>query len=846
MATFRMLLLIYRRNMRVQPVRELFAVLAVAAGVAMLFAVQVANGSITEAFEATAHAVAGRAKIEVAARGPEGFDERTVYRQVTQTAGVVRAAPLLQQEIAIDGPAGSSSATLVGADQRLVALGGRLVGAFWRDTKTYKRGVLLVGETLAKGVGARAGQLVTVELNGLALRLFLARPVTSTALDSLSTQVAGLPLTVAQRLAGLPGRATRILVQPAAGQTAKVEAALRRRLGATLNVRPVGSEPQMLAQAARPESEIAALFALISVVVGAVLAFNALLLSSRERRTMVIHLSRLGARDRLIVASLLFDALLIGAAGCVIGLAAGDLLSLLVYHSVPGYLSAAFPLSEQRVISSSTIGVSVAAGMLAALAAAAFPAMRVLRESGVVAASRGGVLGLARSQRLRLWMLVVGMLLLAGSALAALLWPAATVGAVVGALAGLLLCTPAAVALLLRLARGVSQRVRDPAACLAAAELQSDPVRSLALAATGMIALFVIVTIGGAVWNIETAVSRGAAGVVGDASVWVNPSAATNVYSTDSLRSSALQGTLERLPNVERVLPYRESFLDWNGERVWVIAAPPAAREPVAASQMIDGTIASADARLRSRGWAVVSQRLASREHIHIGSAFSLPTPTGFMRLRLAATVSNYGWLEGSVLLSEADYRAYWHTSRVSALGVVLRPGANAAYAEQLVRGALPRDAALSVETARQRQELITRVLASTLARLRGTVSAVLLAALASVIAMMIAAVWARRQRIDGLIAMGTSSRQLIRLVCYETGTVMIAGCLVGLASGVVGQALIDRWLRASTGSPVRFAAAWEAGVRTLLIACAIVVLASVLTVLRTVRIPARAAFSSG
>ncbi len=846
MATLRMLVLIYRRNVRVQPLRELFAVLGVAAGVAMLFAVEISSASITEGFEQTAHGVAGRATIEVAARGPTGFAEAPLYREVIDTPGVVRAAPLLQQDVALVGPAGSRSATLVGADKRLVRLGGRLVVAFWQLAKSDRQGALLVSDEVAHALGAHAGQLVKVELNGVALQLFLAAPVPSSRLgSSASTQIAAMPLALVQQLAQLPGRATRILVQPSRGHTRAVEAALRARLGQQVNVRAVSAEPRMLAQAARPQSEIAALFGVISLLVGAVLAFNALLLASGERQVMVAHLNRFGARDRLIVASLVFDALVIGLAGCAIGLVAGDLLSLLAYRSLPGYLSAAFPLSEQRVIAPATVAIAIGAGMLAALAAAAFPAVRVLRESGVLAPASGGVQELARSRRARLWMLRGGVLIAAVSVVVTLIWQAATVGGVVGALAGLMLCAPAGVAQLLGWGRSVSQRVSDPAARLAAAELVSEPTRSLALAVTGMLALFVIVSVGGAVANIETAVSRGAAGVVGDASLWINPAAGSDVYSTESFRASGLQRTLEGLPGVKRVLPYRESFLDWNGERVWVIAVPPAAGTPVVESQLIDGGRQSADARLRERGWTVVSQSLAAREHVRIGSSFSLPTPAGPVSLRLAATVSNYGWLEGSVLLSEADYLAYWQTSSASALGVVLAPQTNLARAQELIRASLPRDAALVVESAKERQELISSVLASTLSRLRGIATVVLLAALASVLAMMIAAVWARRERIDGLIAMGTSTWQLVRMIAYETGTVTIAGCLVGLASGVFAQALIDRWLRASTGSPVRFSAAWEAGVETLLIACAIVALAAAVTVARTARLPPRAAFSS-
>ena len=64
----RTLLLFYRRHLRVQPLRELMAIVGVAAGVALLFAVQVAHRSITGSFEEITHGVAGSATLELAAR----------------------------------------------------------------------------------------------------------------------------------------------------------------------------------------------------------------------------------------------------------------------------------------------------------------------------------------------------------------------------------------------------------------------------------------------------------------------------------------------------------------------------------------------------------------------------------------------------------------------------------------------------------------------------------------------------------------------------------------------------------------------------------------------------------
>ena len=73
----------------------------------------------------------------------------------------------------------------------------------------------------------------------------------------------------------------------------------------------------------------------------------------------------------------------------------------------------------------------------------------------------------------------------------------------------------------------------------------------------------------------------------------------------------------------------------------------------------------------------------------------------------------------------------------------------------------------------------------------------------------------------------------------------LLAGCLIGMAAGLVGQYLIDGWLHQTTGSPVHFTPAWQLGLRTLVIVAGISVAASVIAGMQTVRFAPRAAFSA-
>lgn len=842
----RTLLLFYRRHLRVQPLRELMAVTGVAAGVALLFAVQVAHRSVTGSFENIAHGVAGEATLELAARGAEGFDQR-VAAEVEGMAGVKAAAPLLTQQIVAAGPKGRRELTLLGATEQIVPLHGRLSSQFQRAAEASHRGLLLLTEPTATAIGVRPGDSVTVLIGGRSERMRLDAAVGASRIGpAADSPIAAAPLAIVQSIAGLPGRVTRVLIEPRPGREAALRQALVKRFGARADARPVDTELKLLEGAAASEKQVTLLFSVISLVAGVILAYNALLLASAERRRFIAYLIEAGAPDSMVLASLAFDALLLGLAGCALGLLAGDLVSLVAYHDVPGYIAAAFAVGPQRIVTAQTVGIALAGGMLAAFAATILPALAILRGSAVVEPEGvGRTLSLTR--RLRpsdRGVFACGLALICVSVLAALLEPVSTLAALVGLAAGIVICLPLTARGLLALARTASRHSSDAAARLSVAELRGSPPRTVALLATGAIATFLMIVIGGSVADVQSAVRRGATDLLSSAELWVKPGGAQDVYTTQPFAFAQAQRRLQRLGVVRSALPWRDSFLDLPGRRVWVLGAPPQLQAQIAPSQLLEGSLQSADRRLREGGWVAMSQTIAREDHLRLGERFTLPTPSGYASFRLAATTANYGWLPGAIVMNGSDHARLWSSAKATELAVELEPGVSIERGSQLVQSALGPGSGLSVKSTGERRAEVSAVLGSTLSTLNDTTIVVLVTTIASVIALMMAAVWQGRARFNSLISIGMGFGQFARMIFYESGTVLLSGCLIGLAAGLTGQYLIDGWLHHTTGSPVQYAPAWQLGVRTLIIALGISLAASLAAVLRINGSQPRAAFS--
>jgi hypothetical protein len=268
---------------------------------------------------------------------------------------------------------------------------------------------------------------------------------------------------------------------------------------------------------------------------------------------------------------------------------------------------------------------------------------------------------------------------------------------------------------------------------------------------------------------------------------------------------------------------------------VWVLGVPSEIKSQIVPSQLVTGSLSTADRRLKEGGWIALSQTVAREDGVSVGGRVLLPTPSGSIPFRVAATVANYGWLPGAIVMSREDHTHYWKETNPTQLAVDLRPGVSPAQGKLAVEQAVPPGIAVAVKTVAERRHEVSSVLGSTLSRLNDTTLVILIATIASITALIVAAISQRRGRLDSLLSIGMSLPQFARLIFYESGSMLLAGCGIGFLAGVVGQDLVDGWLRHTTGAPVHFSAAWWVGFRTILITAAITLAASSAVVLKAI-----------
>jgi putative ABC transport system permease protein len=323
--------------------------------------------------------------------------------------------------------------------------------------------------------------------------------------------------------------------------------------------------------------------------------------------------------------------------------------------------------------------------------------------------------------------------------------------------------------------------------------------------------------------------------------LWVSATGDANVLATVPFRPSAA-AALRRLPEVAAVRIYRGGFLDLGDRRVWILAPPRGAPEPIPPSQLVDGDLAQARARIEGHGWAVLSQALAAQRHLAVGDAFTLAAPRP-KRFRVAAITTNLGWSPGAVIVNADDYRAAWGSSDASALHVVLAAGISPSQGKRAVARALGPNSGLTVETTREREARQQAASRAGLARLTQIATLVLIAAALAMAAAMGGMIWQRRRRLADLKLAGIDHRKLWRALLLESALLLAIGCLLGAVYGLFGEQLLDRTLHSVTGFPVDHAIGVRVAAVSLSVVIAVATSIAMLPGYLAARVPADAAF---
>ncbi len=564
----------------------------------------------------------------------------------------------------------------------------------------------------------------------------------------------------AQRVIGERGRYDQIDVAAAPGVTpGELRARIRSVLPRTVAVR-TGSE-----QAAKDTSDLEEnlsflrtfllVFAYVALFVGAFIIFNTFSITVAQRTREFGLLRTLGASRRQVMQSVVFEGLLLGVGGAVIGLLGGIALAPALDQLFKSF-GADLP-DNGTVLQTRTIVVSLLVGVSVTVLAGLAPAVRATRVPPLSAMREGVEIG-GRRRLFRRRYLIIRPL-------------ARAIGLLVSW-------------------RGITGR-------LARENSIRQPGRTIITAAALTVGLalvtFVAVLADGTKATIDQAVSRSFAG-----NLIVENSSINSEATIPALVAPALR----RVPGVASVTPvsFTVGRLRGSSDNSTITAIDPSTFEHVYRVEWKQGSNATL-LGLGNTG-TVLTKGYAEAHHLRVGQSVSLLTPTNqHVTLTVRGIAADNARLLGNLTISIALARASFGQRDDSLDFISYAHGASNAQVQPAVNRLLasyfPQARSRTAEQFKQDQASQINTL---LALIYVLLALSVIVSLFGIVNTLILSIYERTRELGMMRAIGTSRRQVRQMIRYESVITALIGGVFGLASGIVGAILVTSLALSGSG----------------------------------------------
>jgi putative ABC transport system permease protein len=603
--------------------------------------------------------------------------------------------------------------------------------------------------------------------------------------------------TAQNQLAAKPDSFTSVTVDARPGVT---DTELRQHIGTALG--PNYSIATKEEQAASGTSQISAFlsvvtdallaFAGIAVVVGIFLILNTFSMLVAQRTRELGLLRALGASRRQVTRAVLVEGLVVGALGATVGLGAGIGLAAVLRAAIGDFgvdLSAtSLVISPLTVLAAYTVGVGVT------VIAAYVPARRGSRISPMAALREATT---APSPSLVRRSIVGGVLLAASVAglveAGVVRADKTTTGAVLGA--GVVGSLIAAVVLAPLIAQGVVRIAGAgfPLAFGAIGRLSQrnalrNPRRTGATAAALMIGLSLVGATAVLAASLTTSIDNEVDNTFG-ADYVISGNGQSSVSSEIVDRARAVRG-------VDAVTTQRYALAHVNGAQLALSGVDVATIDRAVRPQYTAGST-----QALARGELAVDETTATADHWTLGSPLQLTFANGASATLTVGAISKPptgGGKDGGVFQVSTDTLArYVPTAPITTVYLNTAAGADGqVIGTQLDRlvGAYPQ---VRLQSQADYRNEIRRQVDTVLYLIYGLLALAIAIAVLGVINTLALSVIERTREIGLLRAIGTSRRQLRRLIRLESVLISTHGAILGLGLGLAWGAAAQQALRA-------------------------------------------------
>jgi putative ABC transport system permease protein len=771
---------------RAHPLRALLAIVAIAVGVAMGFAIHLINAAAFNEFNAAVQSLAGQADVQVAGR--EALFDEAIYPILATHAGVALASPVLEVDAALANVKGSLK--IVGLDPlRAAIISPDLMGvpASGQPFDVLADDAVFLSTAAQEWLHKGSGERLLLRAGTRDLNLRMAGPI----LRARSGQRLGvMDIGALQWRFGLNGKLSRIDLKLRDGvDRAGFEHALAAELERAYPGRFAVARPDDANQESRSNNMSRAyrvnltVLALVALFTGAFLVFSTQALSVLRRRSQFALLRVLGLDRRSLMRQVLIEGASLGMLGALLGIAAGYGLAAGALAFFGGDLGAGYFPGVQPHVQFAPLAALVffGLGLGVALLGCAAPAFEAARARPAIALKSGNDEAALDGLK-RVWPSLVCLALAAVFAWAPPVFELPLFGyfAVALLLVGGIGLMPRLAAAAFRLFDGIARRRGNasPVLALTLARLANAPGQA-SIALGGVLASFsLMVAMGIMVSSFRVSVDDWILHIL-PADLYVRSAGGGNTGAF----GPAEQAALAAVPGVARsaLLRTRPLSLDPARPNIVLVARDIDAADPGRLLALV-GAAAPLPAGARPV-W--ISEAMTDLYKLRVGATLFLPLGGRAQPFFIAGVWRDYANQSGSVVMRLADYRALTGDAAVTDAALWAAPGVDVDRIEAGLRR-LPFGAALMLARPGDIRAASLKIFDRSFAVTYLLEAIAIAIGLSGVAATFSAQTLARAREFGMLRHVGVTRGQVLGILAIEGGALTLLGVLTGFVLGLV------------------------------------------------------------
>ncbi|KAB0325446.1 FtsX-like permease family protein [Janthinobacterium sp. PLB04] len=775
---------------RAHPVRALVAILAIAIGVSLGFAIHLINAAAFNEFSTAVKSLSGQADVQVAGR--EALFDESIYPWLAQRDGVAVASPVLELQATVAGKKEGGPLHILALDVfRAGFISPDLIGApaEGQPFDTLADDALFLSPAALRWLNVAEGGQVALQSGTGTVSLRVAG---SLQRARAGQRIAVMDIGAAQWRFEKTGKLSRIDLKLRQGVNRDAfQAALSRALEAQYPGRFQVGQPNDENQNSRNNNLSRAyrvnltVLALVALFTGAFLVFSTQALSVIRRRGQFALLRVLGMERGQLLRQVLLEGASLGIVGAALGIAGGYAMAAVALRFFGGDLGAGYFAGVQPQVQFTPVAAFVyfALGLGVALLGCAAPALEAARAAPAIALKSGSE-EVVTTRLAKTWP-ALACLLLAG---ALTFLPPVFELPLFGYLSIALLLI-GAIALMPQLAAVVFRFLQR--AWLRTETSLHAPVRSLTLARLANASGQAGIALGGVLSSFSLMVAMAIMVSSFRVSVddWLLQILPADVYARTAASGGTAglnpreQASITALPEVARVDFQRVRSLSLAADRpnVALLARPVNLADP-GKSMVLVGDTLPVPAGSRPV-W--LSEAAADLYNVKPGQPIALPLAGGLHTFFVAGIWRDYARSSGAIQMPLDDYRALTGDLDVSDAALWLAKDATGDALQQRLKN-LPFGASLEVSNPSAIRALSLQIFDRSFAVTYLLEAIAIVIGLFGVAATFSAQTLARAREFGMLRHVGVTRGQILSILALEGGALTALGIATGFILGLL------------------------------------------------------------